>query len=148
VHELFTHLGQTIEPVGSSRQQGNLLKWHTVRNEFIDGVRDEEIGKLDPVPQVLPDLTLRRASNVNEITADFYVRAIDNGDLRTSFADERDEARHLRIIDEDDIGTSCSKWATFGEPITLSVVLDPLGELLLLSKSQTKGRVGDTLEDV
>jgi hypothetical protein len=111
-------------------------------------MRDEHIGMLDPAPKVFPHLALRRASNVNEITADFNVRAIENRDFRTSFADERDEAGHLRIVDENNIGTARSKRTTLREPVSLCIVFDPLRELLLLRQSEAKGRISDALEDV
>jgi hypothetical protein len=85
---------------------------------------------------------------VDEITADFNVGAIENRDFRTSFADERDEAGHLRIVNEDDIGTTGGKRATFREPVPLCIVFDPLRELLLLRKREAKRRVGNALEDV
>ena len=59
---------------------------------------DEQIRELDVVPQVLPDLLLRGTRDVHKITPDLNVRAVDDGELRPDFLDERDEARHLRVV--------------------------------------------------
>lgn len=45
-------------------------------------------------------------------------------------------------------GEEAHERATFREPVTLSVVGDPLGELLLLRQGQPEIGISDTLEDV
>jgi len=45
-------------------------------------------------------------------------------------------------------GKKAHKRSTLREPVTLGVVGDPLGELLLLGQSQSEARISDTLEDV
>ena len=67
-------------------------------NGRCEGLTDKQIRQLDVVPQVLPDLLLRGTRDVHEITPDLNVRAVDDGELRPDFLDERDEARHLRVV--------------------------------------------------
>jgi hypothetical protein len=94
------------------------------------------------------------------------VGAVDNRNVGPGLLDERDETWHLRVIDEDDICATSGlgkyigitklwdkdeeahKRATFREPVALSVVGDPLGELLLLRQGQSEAGISDTLEDV
>lgn len=45
-------------------------------------------------------------------------------------------------------GEEAHKRSTLREPVALGVVGDPLGELLLLRKSQSEAGISDTLEDV
>lgn len=53
---------------------------------------------LDVVPEVLPNLLLRRTRYVNKIATDLNMRAVDDGDIGSDFSDERNETWHLRII--------------------------------------------------
>jgi hypothetical protein len=86
---------------------------------------DEEIGMLDTAPEVIPDLSLRRTLNVNEVTANLCsnnrsivdssahdqqrpgayldMGTIDNWNVWSGLLDERNEPWHLRVVDEDDI---------------------------------------------
>lgn len=50
---------------------------------------NEQIGKLDSVPKILPDLRLRRPLLVNKIRANLNVRPIDNGQIGPGTFDER-----------------------------------------------------------
>lgn len=59
---------------------------------------DKEICVLDVVPKVLPDLFLRGTFDVDQITADLNVRAVDDREIRSDLLDQRDEAGHLRVI--------------------------------------------------
>ena len=59
---------------------------------------DEEIGKLDVIPQVLPHFLLRRTSNMHEIATNLNVRAVDDRQVGADLLDQRDEAWHLRVI--------------------------------------------------
>jgi hypothetical protein len=64
---------------------------------------NEEIGKLDVVPQVLPDFLLRRALDVYEIATDLNVRTVDDWELRADFLDQGDQTWHLRIVYMEDV---------------------------------------------
>ena len=45
-------------------------------------------------------------------------------------------------------GEEAHKRSTLREPVTLGVIGDPLGELLLLRQGQSEAGISDTLEDV
>ena len=65
-------------PVSSSTKEGQLLRRHVTWHKFVHRVTDEHVRMLDVVPQVLPDLLLRRAGNVDEVTSDLDVRTVDD----------------------------------------------------------------------
>jgi len=69
----LTYLGETIKPIGAGAHQSDFLRRDGVGHELVDGVRDEEIGMLDASPEVIPDLTLRRTLNMNEVTANLCI---------------------------------------------------------------------------
>lgn len=100
-HRLTDH-----SPIGRSRQQSHSLDRDRIGNKLVDGMRNKHVGVLDPAPQIVPDLGLRRAGNVNEVTADFDVGSIEDGDAWADFSNEGDQTRHLRVIDEDYVGAS------------------------------------------
>lgn len=85
-------------PISGSTQQSQFLGRHVARDELVHGVTDEQIRMLDVVPQVLPNLLLRRPSDVNEIATDLNVRPVDDGDVRADFLDQGYKAWHLRVI--------------------------------------------------
>lgn len=92
-------LVQTIEPISRCWHVRNLIARDVLGNEARDWVADEHVSVLDVIPQVVPNVFLRTARLGNEITADLDVRAIDDRAIRCRFLDERDQARHLRVID-------------------------------------------------
>jgi hypothetical protein len=56
------------------------------------------------IPQILPNLLLRRPRNVDEITSNFDMGPVDDWKFWPDFLDQRDQTRHLRIIcDADEV---------------------------------------------
>jgi hypothetical protein len=59
---------------------------------------DEEISKLDFVPEVFPDFFLGRSRHVNEVATDLDMRTVYNRQFGPDLPDQRDEAGHLRVV--------------------------------------------------
>jgi hypothetical protein len=110
-----TYVAKSYIPISGGTEESKLFERDIARNEFADGVTwkyirnfrksckqqsftDEEIRQLDVIPEIFPDLFLGRPWNVDKITADFYVRAVDNGKFGPDLLDKRNETRHLRVI--------------------------------------------------
>lgn len=91
-------LVEAIEPVGRGAEERELLRWDVARDELVDRMRDEEVCVLDVVPEVLPNLLLRRARDVDQVTSDLDVRTVDDRQVGAHALDQGDESRHLRVI--------------------------------------------------
>lgn len=109
---------------------------------------DEDVGEFDAVPEVLPHLVLRGVFDVHKIRADFDVGSVDDFDIGTGFAEEGDEAGHLRVIDDDDVGAARCERPAGGKPVLFGVVRDPFFETFLFVLVEADGGGGDALEDV
>lgn len=109
---------------------------------------DEHIYELYPVPEVLPDLLLRTPLDLDEIASDLNVAPVDDLDFWPLLFDERDQAGHLGVVDDHNIGASFGEWTTLAEPVALGVVYDPVGHMGLSLFIEPLGRVGDALQDV
>jgi len=59
---------------------------------------DEQICKLDIVPEVFPNFFLGRARDVDKITADFDVGAVYNRKFGANFLDQGNKSGHLWVI--------------------------------------------------
>lgn len=59
---------------------------------------DEQVGKLDVVPEVFPDSLLGSTLLVDQIATEFDVGTVDDGNFGPDFLDERNETRHLGVI--------------------------------------------------
>lgn len=128
---------------------------------------DEHISVLNVVPEIIPDLLLGRALDVDKVTSDLDVRAIDDRELRPNFLDERNEARHLWVVwkalststryekwrniwkltDKSNINTTRGEWSTFGCP-PQAVFKDPSVKLIFRFLGKTETGRGDTLKDI
>src|SRR5271170_1796769 len=107
-------------------------------------MRDKYISELNSFPQVIPDLFLRRSLLFHKVATNLDVRTIDDWDIGPRFFDQGNETRHLRVIDNDDIGSASSKRASLRKPISSSVISNPMIHLILAFLGQTNGRVCDT----
>jgi hypothetical protein len=67
-------------------------------NNHKELLTDEQIRKLDVVPQILPDFFLGGTFNMNKITSDLDMRAIHNWQIGPELLYEWYEPWHLRII--------------------------------------------------
>lgn len=161
-------LVETVDPVGSSGEVDDLLLRDVVGNKLGDGVADEHVRLPDVAPEVVPDVVLGRALNGNEVTSHLDVRSVEDGAVGGDLLDQGDETGHLRIIDlfhcqlqslfslqscpyKDDVGTTLLRGAertTLGEPVSVGVVLNPVGDGGLLRVRDSLVGVADTLEDV
>jgi hypothetical protein len=92
-------LVQAVKPISGGREVNNLLTGHIMGNEGWDGVADEHIGQLDVVPEIEPDVALRRSIDGSEVVSDLNVRAVEHRAIRGKLLDEGDKSGHLRIID-------------------------------------------------
>ncbi len=75
--------------VRGSTQESQLASRYIARDKLVDRLADEQICVLNVVPEVLPDLLLRRAFDVNKIAADLDVRAVDDRQVRPDLLDQR-----------------------------------------------------------
>jgi hypothetical protein len=66
--------------------------------DHMELLTDEQICKLDVVPQILPDFFLGRTFDVNKIASDLDMGAIHNWQIGPELLDEWYEPWHLRII--------------------------------------------------
>jgi hypothetical protein len=96
---VIVHQGISIDiPIGGSAEKGKGLNWNIVGDEFLNRVTDEQVRMLNVIPEILPDLLLRRSWNVNEVTANLDVRSVDDWQVRAILLDEWDETWHLGVI--------------------------------------------------
>jgi hypothetical protein len=109
---------------------------------------DEYIRQLNSFPQESPDLFLRATRYSGQVASNFDMRAVDDLDIRASLFNQRNEARHLWIINDDDVGTTLRQRSTMGKPISSCVKGDPLRILLLLFKGESSIGGCNTLEDI
>ena len=107
-------------------------------------MRDEDVGELDSLPQVLPDFFLRGTGAFDKVAADLNVGAVDDGNTRTILFDQGDESRHLRIVDDHDVGAARGKGPSFREPVSIGIVGDPVIHLHLTFLRQANRRICDT----
>jgi hypothetical protein len=59
---------------------------------------DEKVCNLDIIPEILPNLFLRRARHVNQIATDLNVRTIDDRQFGPELFYQGNETGHLRIV--------------------------------------------------
>jgi hypothetical protein len=100
-------------PISGSSEESKFFERDISGNKFADGVTwkclskidinsevltYEKIGQLDVIPEIFPNLLLGRSWDVDKITADFDVRAVDNGKVGPNLLDKRNETGHLGII--------------------------------------------------
>lgn len=69
-----------------------------MRDEFVHRMTDEHVRMLDVVPEVLPNLVLRRTLHTDQVATDLDMRTVDDRHVRANTSDQRDQARHLRVI--------------------------------------------------
>lgn len=69
-----------------------------LQNQRAKKFTNEEISQLNVIPEVFPDFFLRGSCNMDEVTANFYMRAVDDGKVGSNFLNERNETRHLWVI--------------------------------------------------
>ena len=69
---------RSISQVSRCTKKCDLLHRHVLGHEFRHGVRNEEVGELDVLPQVLPNLVLRRA-------LDAFLKYASDGDAELSY---------------------------------------------------------------
>ena len=105
---------------------------------------DEHIRELNSLPQVIPNLLLGGALALDEVTADLDMGSVDDWDVRTILFDQRNETRHLWVINNNNVGSPSRKRAAFGEPIPCGIVANPMGQLGLTIFGQTNGFIRDT----
>ena len=84
--------------VSSGAEERVLVRGDIAGHELVHRVADEQIRVLDVVPQVLPDLLLRRALDVDQSAANLNVRAVDDGKVGADLLDERNQTGHLGVI--------------------------------------------------
>ena len=96
-------------PIASRRQVRNLLRRHGVGHRGWDRVADEHVRFLDIAPEEVPDVGLRRARLGNEIASDLDVRSVEHWSVRRDHLDQRDQARHLRVVDLVAVSVPCSR---------------------------------------
>jgi hypothetical protein len=166
-------LVQTIDPVGGSREIDNLLLGNGMRNKLGNRVADEHVGLFDVTPEIGPDIILGRSFFGNKITSDLDVRSVEDRAIRSESLDHRDKSGHLGIIDlcqwlvayfflydavgimdeayENDVGTALlwgAEGATLREPVSLSIVFNPVADGSLLCIRDTLVGMTDTLKNV
>jgi hypothetical protein len=144
-------LVQTINPVGGGREINDLLLGNGMRNKLGNWMTDEHVGLFDVTPEIVPDVILGRSVNGNEVTSDLDVRSVEDRAIRGEPLDHRDKPRHLGIINENDVGTALlwgPEWAALREPVSLSIVFNPVGDGALLCIRDALVGVTDTLENV
>ena len=80
-----------------------------MRNKPVHRMTDKDIRLFNKSPYPFPDLFLRAPRPVYKIAAHFDMRAVDNFDLRAKSFDYRNERRHLRVINDNDVRSTRSK---------------------------------------
>ena len=82
-----------------------------MRNKLVHWMTDKDIRLLYKIPHPLPYLLLRAPRPVHKVAADFDMRTVNNFDFRANFFDQRNECRHLRVINDNDVCSTRSKRA-------------------------------------
>jgi hypothetical protein len=89
---------ESIKPVRSCWEIGNLRSRHITRNEGGDWMTDEHIRMLDIAPKELPNIGLRGAFCHGQVAPNLNVTSIQNRPIWSNALDQGDQTRHLRII--------------------------------------------------
>jgi len=145
---LAHRLIQTIQPIRSGRHQSQNLLRHIRRDKVIDRMTDEHIRHLDPIPEEFPDLFLGASGDIDQITSDLDVRAVDDLDFGASLADQWNQAGHLRVVDDYDVGAVLGQGPAAREPVPVGIEGNPFRVLVLLVLGESRIRGRDSLEDV
>lgn len=120
-------------------------------NESWYGVADEHIGQLDVAPEKIPNVSLRRALLGHEVFPNLNVRAIQHGSRGFPLLAQRNQAWHLRVVDDDNIGSAFFRLAqrpTLREPVSIRILGDPVYDLRLLFVGDTLLGKTDSLQDI
>lgn len=134
-------LVQAIKPVGRCRQIGYSRTWDITWDEGWDWVTDEHIGLFDVLPEELPNVCLRSAFHYRKVCSDLDVTAIEDRAMGSDVLDERDETRHLRIIDHNDICTAFLGWTKRAPYPKGQNVVDSLAQKLDAHRTKFDARV-------
>lgn len=95
---LIQGLVKAIKPVRGSGEINDLLARDIVGDEDGNGVADEHVTTLDITPEEIPDIRLGGASFGDQVAADLDVGPIEDRAVGGRLLDERDKARHLRVV--------------------------------------------------
>jgi hypothetical protein len=108
--------------------------------------------KLTMIPYPLPHFRSRSTFLISKVGPNLDMATEDDWTGRILFLSNLDEARHLGVVDNDDIGstllTSGERATVFCPLALLRLVHDPGVEGLDLLLSKTLAVLGDSLEDV
>lgn len=145
-------LVQTIKPIRTSRQVAYLLRGNIIGDKFADRMADEDITSLDTVPHPIPDVGGRGTLLVSKVGADLDMATEDDRTGWIPFFGNLDKTRHLRIVDDDNVGATLvasREGPAILCPVSFSLVFDPLVELFNIAFREALGNIRlYALEDV